>query len=112
MSNSKKPNKPKPTVPVVTHSAARKKITDLSAPVLLRIHALPRFIVPALMAIFLVLGLFLKPPISGISLSVVCLFVAWLMYLSWPLLDPRSKFIRFTVLMVLIAATFVNFVAF
>ena len=63
------------------------------------------------MAVFMVLGLFLQPPFSGLALTVVTTFVAWLMYLSWPLLDHRSKFIRFTVFLILVAATFVNFIS-
>ena len=70
-----------------------------------------KFVVPALMAAFMVLGLFLQPPFSGLALTVVTAFVAWLMYLSWPLLDHRSKFIRFTVFLILVAATFVNFIS-
>ena len=96
---------------MVTHSLLRKKITNVSAPMLLRIHTFPRFVVPALMAAFMVLGLFLQPPFSGLALTVVTTFVAWLMYLSWPLLDHRSKFIRFTVFLILVAATFVNFIS-
>jgi len=111
VSKNNDPKKPRPTVPVVTHSLLRKKITNVSAPLLLRIHTLPKFIVPALMAMFMVLGLFLQPPFSGLALTVVTSFVAWLMYLSWPLLDPRSKFIRFTVFLILVAATFVNFIS-
>lgn len=63
------------------------------------------------MAVLMVLGLFLQPPFSGLALSVVSAFVAWLMYLSWPLLDPHSKFIRFTVFLILVAATFVNYIS-
>jgi hypothetical protein len=111
MSKKNNPKKPIPTVPVVTHSLLRKKITNVSAPILLRIHSLPRFVVPALMAIFMVLGLFLQPPLSGIALAIVSTFVGWLMYLSWPLLDPRSKVIRFTVLLILAAATWVSFIS-
>ena len=111
MSKNNEPKRPKPTVPVVTHSLLRKKITNISAPLLLRIHTLPKFVVPALMAAFMLLGLFLQPPFSGLALTVVTTFVAWLMYLSWPLLDHRSKFIRFTVFLILVAATFVNFIS-
>ena len=111
MSKKNNPKKPVPTVPVVTHSIVRKKITNASAPILLRIHSLPRFIVPALMAIFMLLGLFLQPPLSGIALMIVTTFVSWLMYLSWPLLDPRSKFIRFTVFLILVAATSASFIS-
>jgi hypothetical protein len=109
MGQANKPKKPNPAVPVVTHSALRKRVTNLSAPVLLRIHSLPRFIVPGLIAILMVVGLLVDPPFSGIALSVVSVFIGWLMYLSWPLLDSRSRLIRFIVFLILIGATAVNF---
>lgn len=111
MGQQNKPKKPNPAVPVVTHSALRKSVTDASAPILLRIHALPKFLVPVLIAGLMLLGLFLQPPYSGISLTVVCVFIGWLMYLSWPLLDPRSKLIRFLVFVILVAATAVKYSA-
>ena len=109
MGQANKPKKPNPAVPVVTHSALRKRITDLSAPGLLRIHGLPKFLVPGLIAILMLLGLFLPAPYSGISLTVVSAFIGWLMYLSWPLLDSRSRLIRILVFLILIAATAVNY---
>jgi hypothetical protein len=109
MGQANKPKKLNPAVPVVTHSALRKRITDLSAPTLLRIHALPKFLVPGLIAVLMVLGLFLQAPYSGIALTIVSVFIGWLMYLSWPLLDPRSRLIRVLVFLILIAATSVKF---
>jgi hypothetical protein len=109
MSQPNKPKKPNPAVPVVTHSALRKRVTDLSAPALLRIHALPKFLVPGLIAVFMLLGLFLPAPYSGISLTVVSTFIGWLMYLSWPLLDSKSRLIRLMVFLILVAATAINY---
>jgi hypothetical protein len=109
MGQANKPKKPNPTVPVVTHSVLRKRVTDLSAPVLLRIHGLPKFLVPGLIAVLMLLGLFLPVPYSGISLTVVSAFIGWLMYVSWPLLDSKSKLLRFLVFLILIAATAINY---
>ena len=109
MGQANKPKKPNPTVPVVTHSALRKRVTDLSAPILLRIHGLPKFLVPGLIAVLMLLGLFLQAPYSGIALTVVSVFIGWLMYVSWPLLDSKSKLIRFLVFLILIAATAINY---
>jgi hypothetical protein len=55
------------------------------------------------------LGLFLQAPYSGIALTVVSIFIGWLMYVSWPLLDSKSKLIRFLVFLILIAATAINY---
>jgi hypothetical protein len=109
MAQANKPKKPNPAVPVVTHSYLRKRVTDLSAPTLLRLHSLPKFLVPALIAVLMLLGLFLPAPYSGFALTVVSIFIGWLMYLSWPLLDTKSRIIRFLVFVILIAATAMNF---
>ena len=109
MGQANKPKKPNPTVPVVTHSALRKRVTDLSAPILLRIHGLPKFLVPGLIAVLILRGLFLPAPYSGVALTVVSVFIGWLMYVSWPLLDSKSKLIRFLVFLILIAATAINY---
>jgi hypothetical protein len=109
MGQTNKPKKPNPAVPVVTHSALRKRLTDLSAPALLRIHILPKFLVPGLIAVLMLLGLFLHPPYSGAALTVVAVFIGWLMYLSWPLLDSKSRLIRALVIFILIAAATVNY---
>ena len=109
MGQANKPKKPIPTVPVVTHSALRKQITDKSAPALLRIHGLPKFLVPGLIAVLMVAGLLMNPPYAGVPLTVVSIFIGWLMYLSWPLLDSRSKLIRFLVFLILIASTAVKY---
>ena len=109
MGQADKPKKPSPAVPVVTHSALRKRVTDLSAPTLLRIHALPKFLVPGMIAVLMLLGLFSPAPYSGIALTVVCIFIGWLMYLSWPLLDSKSRVIRFLVFLILVAATAINY---
>jgi len=109
MGQANKPKKSIPAVPVVTHSALRKRITDLSAPFLLRIHGLPKFLVPGLIAVLMLLGLFLPTPYSGFALTVVSAFNGLLMYLSWPLLDSKSRIIRLLVFLILIAATAVNY---
>jgi hypothetical protein len=109
MGQAEKSKKPNPAGPVVTHSALRKRVTDMSAPTLLRIHALPKFLVPSLIAVLMLLGLFSPAPYSGIALTVVCIFIGWLMYLSWPLLDSKSRMIRFLVFLILVAATAINY---
>lgn len=97
--------------PVVTHSVMRKAITEASAPVLLRIHTFPKFLVPALIAGLMVLALFLDGVVAGVCLTIVALFIGWLMYLSWPLLDGRSRIVRLLVFGILVAATAVKFVS-
>ena len=83
----------------------RKRIEVLSAPTLIRMHSLPRAIVPVIIILLMFVGLVKDNVTGGIALLVVCTFVGWLLYLSWPLLESRARILRaLTVLLVFLAA--------
>ena len=83
----------------------RKRIEVLSAPTLIRMHSLPRAIVPVVIILLMFVGLVKDNATGGIALLVVCAFVGWLLYLSWPLLESRARILRaLTVLLVFLAA--------
>ena len=86
-------------------TALRKRIEVFSAPSLIRLHSLPRAVVPVGIIILMFVGLVKDNAVGGIALLVVCAFVGWLLYLSWPLLESRARILRaITVLLVFIAA--------
>lgn len=85
-------------------SSLRKKIEILSTPALLKINSWPRFVVPIGMLAFLLVGLFVPGTVGGFFILLVGLFVGWLLILSWPLLDPRAKFFRLVVVVVIIGS--------
>jgi hypothetical protein len=80
------------------------KLHVWSAPLLLRIHALPRFVFPLFTLGLLLLGLFLESGVLGgaflLALAVVLL---WLVALSWRLLTPAARLMRSLAMFVLIA---------
>src|SRR5262245_253634 len=76
-----------------------------SAPLLLRMSALPGWLVPAVMLVIAVIGLVVGGPVGFALLLVIALFLAWLAALSWPVLPPRTRVLRMLVpLVVLVAA--------
>lgn len=78
-----------------TAPPARRTLERLSAPVLIRLHVLPRWIVPVLLAVALFAGLALPVPwLGALLLVIVGLFLAWLTALSWPILTPSARFVR------------------
>jgi len=83
----------------------RKRIEVLSAPSLIRLHSLPRAVVPVVIILLMFIGLVKDSALGGIALLLVSAFVGWLLYLSWPLLEGRARILRaLTVLLVLMAA--------
>ena len=83
----------------------RKRIEVLSAPSLIRLHSLPRAVVPVVIIGLMFLGLVKDNAVGGVALLLVAGFVGWLLYLSWPLLESRARILRaLTVLLVIMAA--------
>jgi len=86
------------------------KLAQLSAPVLLFIHGLPRFVFPTFTAALLLGGLFVKSGfVGGILLLALDLVLGWLIALSWQLLTPSARLIRSIMLVVVIWYAFGRF---
>lgn len=83
-------------------SKLRKKIEILSTPALLTINNWPKWLVPLLMLSFLLVGLFVPGVVGGFFIFLVGLFVGWLLFLSWPLLDSKSKIFRLILVLVIL----------
>lgn len=90
----------RPTRTVVAPAASdrRRQLERASAPLLIKLHDLPRWLVPVTVSMLLFVGLVLQGGIPGIvgglMILVVAVFVGWLTALSWPILQPLSKVIR------------------
>lgn len=83
-----------------TAPPARRTLERLSAPVLVTLHALPRWLVPVLLATALFVGLILSGSwawLGAVLLVVIAVFLSWLTALSWPILTPASRGIRVVV---------------
>lgn len=72
-------------------------------PLLLRIHRMPRWLLAAVLAVLLLLGLLLPTSWAGLFLLLVAAFLGWLLALSWPLLDGRGRLIRAAAVLVVLA---------
>lgn len=70
-----------------------------SAPLLLRMHGLPRWLFPVFTALLLVGGLLVPNAIAAtVLLSLLGLILLWLVALSWPILKPVARLMRVLVL--------------
>ena len=77
------------------------KLHVWSAPLLLKIHSLPRFVFPLFTLVLLLLGLFLESGVlGGIFLIALALALGWLVALSWQLLTPSARLMRSLLLLI------------
>jgi hypothetical protein len=79
------------------------KLHQISAPILLFIHSLPKIVFPLFTAALLMAGLFLPAIIGGIFLLILALVLWWLVALSWRLLTPTARAMRTVLLFVVVA---------
>ncbi|MBI1378582.1 MAG: hypothetical protein GC157_14035 [Frankiales bacterium] len=83
-----------PATPVPAGSPWRRALERWSAGPLVVLHRMPTWLVPALLAVFLVAGLALPFPAAGILLLVPAVFLTWLLLLSWPAVSPSGRLLR------------------
>ena len=77
----------------------KTSIERWSAPVLLRLHGMPRWLFPGFTALLLLGGLLVSSPVlSTLLLGVLTLLLMWLVALSWQLLSSAARLMRLLVL--------------
>jgi hypothetical protein len=79
-----------------------------SAPALLALQRLPRWVVPVLMVLPLGAGMLIHGWPSLICLGALVVFLGWLTYLSWPVIYGRGRLLRVLVLGLLLAVAVMN----
>jgi chromate transport protein ChrA len=62
----------------------------------------PKLLMPAIMVIFVLAGLAAPVPVAVVCLVLLAIFVGWLGFLSWPVLDSRGRTMRALVLIVIV----------
>ncbi|MDP4015365.1 MAG: DUF6703 family protein [Candidatus Nanopelagicales bacterium] len=93
-------------------SHARKRLERASAPMLIRLHATPRWLLGVLLGLMLLAGLGLSEswsPLAGFLLAVIGSFVAWLSALAWPVLTPGSRVARVAVVAAILGISVLKF---
>ena len=89
---------------------ARAAFERASAPVLLFLSRLPRWVFPVVLAAILLTGMLIPSPvIGGILLSLIVIALGWLVALSWPLLSVPSRLLRLLVVGGLLLVVFGKF---
>jgi hypothetical protein len=78
-------------------------VERVSRPLLERVSRLPAPVPFLVMLALLLVGLFRPGPVGAVCTGIVAVFVAWLLYLSWPRLTSTEQLGRAAVLLLAIA---------
>ncbi len=82
---------------------ARAGVERRSRPLLMRLNALPRWLVLVVALAFVVAGLAVPGIVGGLLLLVFAALLGWLLALSWPILGPLARAARVVLLTALLA---------
>ncbi|GAA3812677.1 hypothetical protein GCM10022226_36710 [Sphaerisporangium flaviroseum] len=72
----------------------RRTVEQKSAAPLVFLYGLPRWILPVVMVILLLVGFAVPDWRGGVAVLPVLAFVVWLAYMSWPSLRPLARLLR------------------
>ena len=84
-------------------SGLRTRLETTSRPLLLRLHRLPRLVVPLGTVLLMVLGAFAPPAVGVLALLVLLVFLGWISYLSWPVVPASGRLLRVVMLVLVLA---------
>ncbi|HEU4947740.1 MAG TPA: DUF6703 family protein [Kribbella sp.] len=86
-------------------SPLRARITRLSYPYVRKLHDMPKLTLPGITLVLALAGVFAPVVVAVPALILLALLLAWLGFLSWPVVTVGSRAIRvFAVLVVLFFA--------
>ena len=80
-------------------STLRPSIERSSLPLVTKLNGLPRAVPFLLLLALLVAGVMIAGPVGFILMALGAVFVAWILYLSWPRLTSSERIMRSAVLL-------------
>lgn len=81
----------------------RESIEQASLPAVKAMSEWPKWL-PFLLILGMMVGGVLIPTYGWILIALVAVFLAWLLYLSWPRLTSPEKLMRFAVIAIVVVA--------
>jgi len=87
----------------------RHRIDQTSLPLMTRLSGLPKLLPFAILLTLLVGGGLIGGPLGLVLMSLAVIFVAWVLYLSWPVLSASERMMRSAVLLLAVAMTIVRY---
>ena len=81
----------------------RPTIERASLPLMTRLSSLPRLVPFLILLALLVAGVVISGPGGFVLMGLAAVFVAWILYLSWPRLTSSERIMRSAVLLLAVA---------
>lgn len=86
-------------------SPLRARITKVSFPIIAKLHAMPKLTLPGITIVLALVGVFAPVAVGVPSLILMALLLAWLGFLSWPVVSTGARGMRvFSVLVIILFA--------
>jgi len=84
-------------------SSVRRRIDHASLPLVTRLSRLPKPVPFLILLALLVAGVLISGQVGFVLMGLAAIFVAWVLYLSWPRLSGSERIMRLAVLMLAVA---------
>jgi hypothetical protein len=92
----------------VVPTSVRQRIDHASLPLMTKLSRLPRLVPFLILIALLVGGMLIAGPAGFVLIALDAVFVAWVLYLSWPALSSSERIMRLAVLLVAVALAVVQ----
>jgi hypothetical protein len=86
----------------------RQRIDHASLPLMTKLSRLPRLAPFLIMLALLVGGVLIGGPVGFVLMALAVIFVAWVLYLSWPALSSSERIMRLAVLLIAVVLAVVQ----
>lgn len=90
-------------------SPVRASIEKSSLPLLAKLHAMPRLLVPLGTLVLVAVGAFAPLPVAVVALAAVITFVVWIAYLSWPVVSASGRLLRVAMVILVLGLAVTRF---
>jgi hypothetical protein len=98
-----------PPAPPSRPVTLRTQVETASRPLLARLHALPRLLVPLSTLLLVVVGAFAPAPVAAVAFALLFCFIAWIAYLSWPAVPASGRVMRLAMLALIVVLAALRF---
>jgi hypothetical protein len=98
-----------PPAPPTRPVTLRSQVEATSRPLLARLHALPRLLIPLGTLLLVVVGAFAPAPVASVAFAVLFCFIAWIAYLSWPAVPVSGRLMRLAMLALIVVLAALRF---